>query len=514
MFKLPDFMRIDPTDLNAESIRRLSTFGKPQEDFIMGAVQQFQNSNIFKEREVARRYFENETDIDKKERYYFNRHKQKVLDDTVTNTKLRHAFYRKLVNQKVNYLLSKPFTIKCRNKEFEQLLKTYFDKKFLRQLQNTVRKTVVTGISWLQVYYDVNGSLMFKRIPDDEVIPFWADADHTVLDAVIRYYIISEYKPNGDEIQHQKVEYYTPEGVWYYEVKETGLVVDPDKTQPTDGHFKVKQKKLNNDGLVLTDDKGDPIYVAEPQSWGRVPFIPIKYNSEELPLLRYVKTLIDDYDFITSDISDQIHDVPNSIRIVKGYDGTDKDEFILNLKQTKMAYVTEDGDVTNLDIPFKLEGAELHLNRLRKDIYEDGSGVDTQQDEMRDISGEALKFKYIDLSLDCNDIGVQVTEALEILTWFIKEHEKTFNTKDYDQENFDIIFNTDMITNEAQTILDCKNSEGIISKSTIVSNHPWVLDSGEELKLMEQDEEAEQQKEIELQTKLAQATYTGGEGNE
>ena len=88
MFKLPDFMRIDPTDLNAESIRRLSTFGKPQEDFIMGAVQQFQNSNIFKEREVARRYFENETDIDKKERYYFNRHKQKVLDDTVTNTKL------------------------------------------------------------------------------------------------------------------------------------------------------------------------------------------------------------------------------------------------------------------------------------------------------------------------------------------------------------------------------------------------------------------------------------------
>ena len=43
-----------------------------------------------------------------------------------------------------------------------------------------------------------------------------------------------------------------------------------------------------------------------------------------------------------------------------------------------------------------LEGAELHLNRLRKDIYEDGSGVDTQQDEMRDISGEALKFKYID----------------------------------------------------------------------------------------------------------------------
>ena len=244
-------------------------------------------------------------------------------------------------------------------------------------------------------------------------------------------------------------------------------------------------------------------------SWGRVPFVCIKYNMEELPLLRYIKTLIDDYDSITSDISDQIHDVPNSIRIVKGYDGTDKDEFMLNLKQTKVAYVTEEGDLTNLDIPFKLEGAELHLNRLRKDIYEDGSGVDTQQDEMRDISGEALKFKYIDLSLDCNDIGVQVTEALESLAWFIKEHEKTFNNKDFTSEDFDIIFNTDMITNEAQTILDCKNSEGVISKQTIVSNHPWVIDPKEEIRLLEKEQEEEQQKELDMQLKLTRASYGG-----
>lgn len=42
MLKLPDFMRIDPNDFNAENIRRMSSYGKPQEDFLTGAVQQFQ----------------------------------------------------------------------------------------------------------------------------------------------------------------------------------------------------------------------------------------------------------------------------------------------------------------------------------------------------------------------------------------------------------------------------------------------------------------------------------------
>lgn len=38
MLKLPDFMRIDPNDFNAENIRRMSSYGKPQEDFLTGAV--------------------------------------------------------------------------------------------------------------------------------------------------------------------------------------------------------------------------------------------------------------------------------------------------------------------------------------------------------------------------------------------------------------------------------------------------------------------------------------------
>lgn len=68
-----------------------------------------------------------------------------------------------------------------------------------------VRQAVVSGINWFQVYYDEDGNLLFKRMPDYEIIPFWADADHTILDAVIRFYEIMEIKPSGDQIPHQKL---------------------------------------------------------------------------------------------------------------------------------------------------------------------------------------------------------------------------------------------------------------------------------------------------------------------
>ena len=50
----------------------------------------------------------------------------------------------------------------------------------------------IGGKSWLYLYYDA-GELVFKRLPADEVLPFWADADHTILDAAVHVYAVEEY---------------------------------------------------------------------------------------------------------------------------------------------------------------------------------------------------------------------------------------------------------------------------------------------------------------------------------
>ena len=171
MFKLPTFLKnISPMDIPAfELVERVGNYGKPQEDFIFANIREFESSELFSYRDTSLQYFTNNTDIDNKERFYFDRRGNKILDTTVSNVKLKRSMYRKLVKQKVNYLLSKPFSIKG-EPDTEEILTQYFNSDFLYQLQNVVRYSIMTGISWLQVYYDNDGNLKFKRIPENEVI--------------------------------------------------------------------------------------------------------------------------------------------------------------------------------------------------------------------------------------------------------------------------------------------------------------------------------------------------------
>ena len=60
---------------------------------------------------------------------------------------------------------------------------------------------------------------------------------------------------------------------------------------------------------------------------------------------------------------------------------------------------------------------------------------------------------------------------------------------DYLDLEVDIIFNTDMIINESETIADAGNSVGIISEETIIANHPWVTDVQAELDRVKKEKE-------------------------
>ncbi len=140
---------------------------------------------------------------------------------------------------------------------------------------------------------------------------------------------------------------------------------------------------------------------------------------------------------------------------------------------------------TNLDVA----AIDSHLNRLRKDIYEAGNGVDTQEVSVGNASGVALKFRYADLDTDTDDLAAEFSSALDEVLWFIKIDMINKGMGDYLDLAIDIIFNTDMIINESETIEDTKNSVGIISEETIVANHPWVTNVQAELDRVKQEKE-------------------------
>lgn len=152
------------------------------------------------------------------EAYYRNRSsvQQKTVDlRSRSNTKIERPILKKLVDQKANYLLSKPWTVDTQNAAYGEALNGVFDQTFRRKIKSLGKGAVKSGIAYLQPYFDSQGKLAFLRLPSTEVVPLWEDAEHTQLSAFIRFYDQTVYTGmRKHTITH--AEFWWPGGVQYY----------------------------------------------------------------------------------------------------------------------------------------------------------------------------------------------------------------------------------------------------------------------------------------------------------
>lgn len=460
---------------------------EPDTSFLFTMYTEWQNDVRRKMMFSSRDYYNaNNVEVMRKQRRVIGENGNLIVCQRLENTKLAHSFLHKLVKQKVSYLLSKDFSIQTKNKQYEDLLYEFFNKDFMRMLKNVGIDAIVNGIAWVQMYYDDDGVLKAKRIPATEVYPFWKDADHTVLDALMRSYSLWHYDEKGNKTEVTKIEYYTTEGVWYYQLDAAGLRPDPDKSSVMGSNFRMEGRRVN-------EETGAEETTIEDVMWDRIPFIAFKYNAEELPLLTHVKSLIDEYDEITSNLSDAIKDSPRAAKVVKGMEGESKQEFIKNFSTLGLMFISPDGDVQNLNTEIDYNSVEVQATRLRKDIFEFGSGVDTQNENLGVASGVALKFRYADLDMDCAFMANEFSAALEQLVWFIAQDKILKDNIDFTQEDVDFVFNTDIAINENEVIDNLAKSSDL-SQETRLAMHPYVTDVQEEMKRKkkEQEEQMEQ----------------------
>ena len=432
----------------------------------------------------ADEYYKNSnTKIKQKTRYMTVDGKKEILTN-LSNTQSAHAFMKKLVNQKASYLLGKPFSIDSEQGNLEKELSDLFNKAFFRKLLKIGKDAIKYGIGWVQVFYNENGELDLKRIPPKEVIPFWRDVDHTELEALMRTYVITVYGDGGNKSELRKVEYYDKTGVYYFEQKGGQLVPDSDR-DIFSGHFSIeKTRVIKNEKDEDTEEK-----FQEQQTWLKIPFIAFKANDEELGILTFIKDLIDDYDKNVSDISDQLQDVPNALKVIKGYSGENKEDFAHNINVYRTIFIESDGDVSTIQTSIDIQAIDSHLNRLRQDIYDFGGGVDSQKETQNIASGVALKFKYADLDLDAKFMATEFSASMENLLWFICSDLAARGKGDFDSEEVTIVWNMDMAIAENEVIDNIIKSTSILSKETLVAQHPWVEDVNKEMEKIKKQEE-------------------------
>ncbi|MCI6691534.1 MAG: phage portal protein [Clostridium sp.] len=436
-----------------------------QEEIIQIYIDEFDTS---KERRLMLKgedYYKVENDILNRKmiRYEDGR---SVEDETKSNNRLAHGFMKNLVDDKINYLLTKPYTMNCKNEEYLNKVKNSLGKRFQKMLSKLGIEASNKGISWLHIYINPMGEFKLMKIPSEQIIPLWTDNDHEELQAIIRYYDVETYTGKKKELI-TKVEYWTTDSVTYYVVENNKLILDSEKyleDKNFNGHF-----KINN----------------ENGGWSKVPFVPFKNNDFELPDLQFIKTLIDNYDLTRSDVANQLEEIKNIIYALKGYGGENLSEFMRDLSYYKAVKLEEDGDLSTIESVINIEAAKAHYEVLKKDIFDFGQGVDKNSDKLGNSpSGIALKFIYSGLDLKCNALEEWFKWSFQELIYFINKYLELTNEA-YSDEEVEIIFNRDIAINESQAIEDAQNSKGIISNKTIVANHPWTTDLEEELNQIE-----------------------------
>ena len=441
--------------------------------FFAAEIREWKDSSRRKDQLTGDLYYAGKHDILKRKRTIIGADGKLQVVDNLPNNRIVNNQYALMVDQKTNYLVGKPLTVNCQNKAYADALNDVFNRRFHRLLKYVCEDAINGGIGWLFPYYGNDGKLAFKHFSAHEILPFWADNDHTILDCAIRLYPQEVW--NGYQKEKvEKVEIFKADGIYRYIYQNDMLITDVEAREH-ENYFTV----ADGEGLV------------EEYNWTKIPLIPFKCNKQELPLINRVKTLQDGINTMLSDFQNNMQeDARNTILVLKNYDGQDLGEFRRNLSVYGAVKVRSDGGVDTLRIEINAENYKGVLELLKKSLIENARGYDAKDERMGGNPNQMnIQSMYSDIDLDANGMETEFQAALEQLLWFVNQDLSIRGLGDFEAEEVSIVFNRDMLLNESEAVENCVKSVGILSDETIVEQHPWTTDVDLELERLKKERE-------------------------
>ena len=469
----------------------------------------------FLEREIARwlespergwqidgeRYYDGEHDILQRKRMVIGENGALTEVKNIPNNRLVDNQYAKMLDQKANYLCGKVMTFDTKSETFGNELTKFFSRKRQRMIKRLAEYALMGGKSWLFPFYTPTGDLAFALFRAHEILPFWADNEHTELDCAIHFFPIWEYDEDGHEKIIHKVEVMHGGGIDRFIWNEGSL--KPDTDAPSGPY------------LTVSDEEGKTIQM----NWDKSPLICFKYNNREIPLIQRVKGLQDALNTLISDfVNNMEEDVHNTILVLKNYDGENLGTFRRNLATYGAVKVRTvdgaEGGVDKLTIEVNAENYKVIEDALKAAIIENARGYDAKRDKLGNSPNEMnIQSMYSDIDLDADGMETEFQAAFEELLWCVCVYLKNAGKGDYLNEDVDVIFNRDVLINETEAIDNCGKSVGIISNETIVKQHPWVDNPEKELERLAA-EKAEAAKQADVYRAAFESTVgSNNEGN-
>lgn len=482
-FMIPPFMPKDRMELRIADITSIPTAA-----YVSARINAYLSSPKSRLAFEAEEYYNsNNLEILKKQKGYFNRAGQFVKSKLKTS-RIAHPIFRTIVNKKANMGMSKPVLVNVNDENIAKLLPNYFNKKFSQKLCALAKKAYIYGKSWLLAEYDKDGKLSFRMVDGLQVIDTWTDTDHDNLANLseIIWFGTSEIINDKGVLVIEK----------FAKVYREGLIYLYKSLQGFESLSYVSTTPIMT--MVQSENIEDQeVSVTVPTSWNFLPWIPFTAYTDELSLIKPLKPMIDAYDETSSDDHDLLQEIPNVVHVFKGYGESDPDLASQRINETRTVFLSTDGSYTTVKPDVDLTQSEIHLNRLNNDLYDSASAVDSSKISLGTVSGIAIKLRYQDAIFDAQELCTCFGTSLDMLIPFILSDLKMKNIFVPENVEFDYIFNLDLAIDETDIVTNLKNSETMLSKETILENHPYVKSAKVEMdRLALQNDKLEDKEDI------------------
>lgn len=415
----------------------------------------------------GRRYYEADHDI-KDYRIFFIDADGKLREDTTkSNIKISHPFFRLLVDQQVQYMLSgKDGFVKSDIPELQTELDAYFNENesFVAELSDLLSGAVSKGFEYMYAYKDESNRTAFQTADSIGVVEVREKETDDGCAYVIFWYVDRIGKDNK---KIKRIQVWDDKQTWFYCQVDDGAIV-PDESVDHNPRPHIIYKKDGDESTYYDD-------------YGMIPFFRLDNGKKQFSGLKSIKALIDDYDLMNAGLSNNIQDTNEALYVVRGFQGDNLDELMVNIKAKKHIGVDEDGgiDIKTVDIP--VEARKIKMEVDEKNIFRFGQGVNTEA--LKDTSATtsiAIKSAYANLDLKCDGLQPFLLQFMrKLLKLVLKEINDTQGT-DYEQKDVYFDFDREIITNAQENAqIDLTKAQEQQTKVTTIQNAATLL--GQEL---------------------------------
>lgn len=416
---------------------------------------------------VGLRYYEGNHDINNYRIFFFDADGKLQEDKTKSNIRISHPFFKLLTDQQAQYMLSAKYGfVKSDIPELQTELDAYFNENesFAAELYELLVGCISKGFEYMYAYKDENDRTAFQTADSIGVVEVREKETDDGCAYVIYWYIERIGKDNK-KIKRIQV-WDNTQTVFYCQEDDGKIELD-------------KSVEINPRPHILYKKDGDESTYYE--DYGLIPFFRLDNGKKQVSGVKPIKDLIDDYDLMNAGLSNNIQDTNEALYVVRGFQGDNLDELMVNIKNKKHIGVDEEGgvDIKTVDIPVEARKTKMEVDE--KNIFRFGMGVNTEA--LKDTSATtsiAIKSAYANLDLKCDGLLPSLKQFMRKLMKLVLQEINDTQGTDYEQKDIYFTFDREIITNAQENAqIDLTKAQEQQARLTTILNVSTQL--GDEL---------------------------------